>query len=132
MLYTITSVYEKRKPFQEFPTAFEILSSMLAENCEGRFDAWLRHQKTSPCQFSHPSNSDISSRKNLYPLTGLHSTRPNWVKGCSHITPAKIRDSWTPLPPPSAMVSIWLTHHPPLVSFRQHLPDAPFVLQFFT
>ena len=37
-----------------------------------------------------------------------------------------------PLPPPSAMVSIWLTPPPPLVSFRQHLLDAPFVLQFFT
>ena len=37
-----------------------------------------------------------------------------------------------PLPPPSAMVSIWLTPPPPLVSFRQHLPDAPFVLLFFT
>ena len=37
-----------------------------------------------------------------------------------------------PPPPPSAMVSIWLTPPPPLVSFCQHLPDAPFVLQFFT
>ena len=59
------------------------------------------------------------------------------VRGCSHITSAKIRGSCQelpgpPLPPPSAMVSIWLTPPPPLVSFRQHLPDAPFVLQFFT
>ena len=37
-----------------------------------------------------------------------------------------------PLPPPSAMVSIWLTPPPPLVSFRQHLPNTPFLLQFFT
>ena len=37
-----------------------------------------------------------------------------------------------PLPPLSAMVSILLTPPPPLVSFRQHLPDAPFVLLFFT
>ena len=37
-----------------------------------------------------------------------------------------------PLPPPSAMVSIWLTPPPPLVSFRQHLPDGPIVIQFST
>ena len=35
---------------------FEILSWMLAEICEGRFDVWLRLQKTSPCQFPHSSN----------------------------------------------------------------------------
>ena len=52
------------------------------------------------------------------------------IRGCSHITSAKIRSSWTP--PSSAMVSIWLTPPPPLVSIRQHLPDGPFVLQFFT
>ena len=39
--------------------------------------------------------------------------------------------SGPPLPPPSAMVSIWLTPPPPFVSFRQHLPDAPFELQFY-
>ena len=39
------------------------------------------------------------------------------IRGCSHITSAKIRGSWTP-PPPS-------------VSFRQHLPDIHFLLQFF-
>ena len=57
----------------------------------------------------------------------------------------------SPHPPPSAMVCIWLIPPPggalpslvsncqhlayppyPFVSFRQHLPDAPFVLQFST
>ena len=33
-------------------------------------------------------------------------------------------------PPPSAMVIIWLTPPPPLVSFRQHLPNTTFLLQF--
>ena len=40
------------------------------------------------------------------------------IGGCSHITWAKVRGSWTP--------------PPPFVSFCQHLPDAPFVLQFST
>ena len=51
--------------------------------------------------------------------------------------PSPLRQQWSafglpPLPPSSAMVSIWLTPPPPFVSFRQHLPDAPFVLQFST
>ena len=39
---------------------------------------------------------------------------------------------WPPLPPSSAIVSIWMTPPPPLVSLRHLLPDAPFVRQFFT
>ena len=51
--------------------------------------------------------------------------------------PSPLRQQWSsfglpPLPPSSAIVSIWLTPPPPLVSFRQLLPDASFVLQFFT
>ena len=37
-----------------------------------------------------------------------------------------------PLPPPSVIVSIWLTPPPPLVSNGQHLAYALFVLKFST
>ena len=47
------------------------------------------------------------------------------IGGCSHITSAKNRGSYTPLPPPSAMVSIWLTPPPPSVSNGQHLAYPP-------
>ena len=54
----------------------------------------------------------IHKYKNTNAQTQIH------IKDCSYITSAKIRGSWTP-PPPS-------------VSNGQHLPDAPFVLQFST
>ena len=55
------------------------------------------------------------------------------VLGAVHILrQPKSGVSGPPLPPPSAMVSIWLTPPPPFVSFRQHLPETRFGLQTLT
>ena len=67
--------------------------------------------------------------------THLWHFKTPFIKFFSDSTPPRQHSSafgLPPLPPSSAMVSIWLTPPPPLVSFRQHLLDAPFVLQFFT
>ena len=53
-------------------------------------------------------------------------------RGCSHITSAKNRGSYTP-PPPSVSNGQHLAYPPsPLVSLRQHFPAGPIVLQFST
>ena len=50
------------------------------------------------------------------------------------VPPSPLCQQWSAfgIPPPSPLVSNSQHLAPPFVSFRQHLPDAPFVLQIFT
>ena len=58
------------------------------------------------------------------------NTHRNTNRGCSHITSAKNRGSYTP-PSPSVSNGQHLAYSP-LVSLRQHFPARPIVLQFST
>ena len=85
----------------------------------------LKLQISIDCQINHISKT-LSVKGALPHILGVHSLTHNrpldLVRGCSHITSAKNRGSYTPPPPSSAFVSIF----PPALlyyNFRRRLFD---------
>ena len=80
-----------------------------------------------------PFNNN-NSHPSFFPhraLFGVAGIRSDHNRGCSHITSAKIRDSWTPPPPSSAMVSFWLTSPLPADAICEQLHRETFLDFFF-
>ena len=53
-----------------------------------------------------PGQGSVFCKNDNFPVVCMQNLE---IRGCSHITSAKIRGSWIPPPPPSAIVSFWLT-----------------------